>query len=141
MSQSKMVRSTRDREFKLGQSVSVRDYRNNDTKWIPGVINEKTGPVSYRVEIAPDVNWKRHADQIHDSKFSVGDGNDEIVDLRLPDNQDENSNPSVNSEVISSPVPVVIPEKPKTPAQLMKTPSAERRYPLRERKKPIRLDL
>ena len=55
-SQSKMVRSTKDRDYAVGQTVAVKDYRGNDPKWIPGTIIDKTGPVSYRVEVAPDVN-------------------------------------------------------------------------------------
>lgn len=54
-SQKKMVRSTRDRRYELGESVSVKDYRADTDKWIPGVIHRKTGPVSCQVEIAPRV--------------------------------------------------------------------------------------
>lgn len=57
-----MVRSKRERQFDIGQDVAVRDYRQNQKKWIHGVVNEKTGPVSYRVSVAPGVNWRRHAD-------------------------------------------------------------------------------
>ena len=51
--QQKMVRSTRDRQYKLGDTVSVRDYRSEHNNWIPGVIHRKTGPVSYQVEVSP----------------------------------------------------------------------------------------
>ena len=69
-SQQKMVRSTRDRQFELGESVSVKDYRANTDQWIQGVIHKQTGPVSYKVEIAPHVYWRRHSDQIQNASWS-----------------------------------------------------------------------
>ncbi|CAC5377657.1 unnamed protein product [Mytilus coruscus] len=62
-------RKTYQREFKDGQSVVVRDYRDKN-KWTPGTISTKTGPVSYRVQIDPTTIWRRHADQIIDSNIS-----------------------------------------------------------------------
>ena len=69
-----MVRSTKDRDYAVGQTVAVKDYGGNDPKWIPGTTIDKTGRVSYRVEIAPDINWRRHADQIQDSHVHVKEG-------------------------------------------------------------------
>ena len=69
-----MVRSNKDRDYAVGQMVAVKDYRGNGPKWIPGTISDKTGPVSYRVEAAPDVSWRRHADQIYDSHLHVKEG-------------------------------------------------------------------
>ena len=63
-----------DRDYEVDQTVAVKDYCGNETKWILGMIRDKTGPVSYRVEVAPDVNWRRHADQIHDSQLHMKEG-------------------------------------------------------------------
>ena len=41
-----------------------RDYRKNDDRWTTGTVVEQTGPVSYRVEVAPGFTWRRHTDQI-----------------------------------------------------------------------------
>ena len=38
-SQSKMVRSTVERDYMVGQTVAVKDYGGNDPKWIPGTIS------------------------------------------------------------------------------------------------------
>ena len=95
-SQSKMVRSTFDRNYDIGQSVSIKDYRNNETKWIPGVIREKTGPVSYRVDAAPDVTWRRHADQIRDTNIDIQRGI--LSDINLPEVCIEDNTPSESSE-------------------------------------------
>ena len=44
-------RNARAREFQIGQSVSVRDYRATPSKWITGMIHERTGPLSYKVKV------------------------------------------------------------------------------------------
>ena len=51
------------RQLFIGQAVSVRNYRGKE-KWIQGIVRARTGPVSYQVEIAPNVIWRRHIDQL-----------------------------------------------------------------------------
>ncbi|CAB3994947.1 Hypothetical predicted protein [Paramuricea clavata] len=46
-----------------GNAVSVRNYREKE-KWIQGIVRARTGPVSYQVEIAPNVIWRRYIDQL-----------------------------------------------------------------------------
>ena len=136
--QAKMVRATRDRSFEIGQSVSIRDYRARGEKWISGSICEKTGPVSYRVEIEPGVSWRRHTDQIQQSEANHEQVSVEpipaIINAPLPkeiaptaesdrDTSEGNVAPSPSRHVHS-------PE-----------PGRERRYPQRERKKVVKLDL
>lgn len=41
------------RSFELGETVTASDYRGN-RKWLSGKIVEQTGPVSYKVELAPE---------------------------------------------------------------------------------------
>ena len=38
---------SRERNFAVGDGVFVRNYHQGD-QWLPGVIEQKTGPVSYR---------------------------------------------------------------------------------------------
>lgn len=104
--QSKMVRSTQDRNFEQGQLVSVRDYRTHGRNWIPGTIYRKTGPVSYEVEIAPGIKWNRHCDQMRES---------EVFEKKPDFDQREYSSKNITSENIprvsepsvSSKIPVV----------------------------------
>jgi exonuclease III len=44
-----------------GDHVWARDYRNQG-KWLDGTILQKTGPLSYRVQVGSKV-WRRHIDQ------------------------------------------------------------------------------
>lgn len=52
----------RTRQFKLGDLVWSRSYRN-DEKWTPGKITKKYGPRNYQVMIG-DQTHKRHIDQL-----------------------------------------------------------------------------
>lgn len=64
--QSKMIekRQVAQRVLEPGQAVAVRDYRSSKPLWTSGTINSQTGPLSYRVEVAPGVLWRRHLDQL-----------------------------------------------------------------------------
>ena len=56
----------KDRGFKVGQSVIARDYRDKE-KWIPGRIEERIGPLVYKVDTGSNYLWRRHADQLRES--------------------------------------------------------------------------
>ena len=40
------------------------DYRPDQAKWTPGIVSQNNGPLSYDIEVAPRVTWKRHVDQL-----------------------------------------------------------------------------
>jgi len=65
------------RMFTNGQSVLVRNLRG-EPKWLPGHIVEQTGPVSYRVQVG-DYLWRRHVDQLLESKSSEQNSCDRSV--------------------------------------------------------------
>ncbi|KAL2095791.1 hypothetical protein ACEWY4_007939 [Coilia grayii] len=50
------------REMPLRAAVWVRDFSGRE-KWLPGTVIDKTGPLSYRVEVAGNV-WRRHVDHL-----------------------------------------------------------------------------
>ena len=59
------------RTFDAGQSVWAQNYRPGE-KWLPGVVMEKVGPVSYRVEVQGQI-WRRHVDQLLQREERAGD--------------------------------------------------------------------
>lgn len=61
------------RELEVGESVLARNYRG-DHKWTPAKVKERTGLLSYTVEIAPDTTWRRHIDQLRRSNVPLGSG-------------------------------------------------------------------
>jgi len=58
----RQVRQRKTRTFAVGQQVRAMTFGSGD-KWIAGVIQEVTGPVSYKVKVSGGV-LRRHADQI-----------------------------------------------------------------------------
>ena len=130
-----MVRPTRDRQYKWGDTVSVCDYRSEHDNWIPGVIHRKTGPVLYQVEVSPDTYWRRHSDQIQSSDWSrPGETSHDIPVSGGVSPSPEPPPLPIVQETATQP-PVV-----KTPVKSA-TPPKERRYPIQARKKPEKLDI
>ena len=56
----------KERQFIVGQQVMVRNLRPGD-KWVPGVITKQLGPVTFLVETAHGIVWKRHVDHLQDN--------------------------------------------------------------------------
>ncbi|XP_060587297.1 uncharacterized protein K02A2.6-like [Ruditapes philippinarum] len=129
--QSKMVRSTSDRNYLVEDTVMIRDYREKYEKWIPGVIKTQTGPVSYRVEISPGVSWKRHADQIRAADVYPSRLQSQDPNLVVTERPSE-----IPAEVVKQ--PTKIPVVPETSANL---PVTELRRSSRTIKKPDKLNL
>ena len=56
-------RHAKPREFSIGQSVMARNFRSGP-KWVPAVIEEKLGPLSYLVKTSQGELWRRHIDSL-----------------------------------------------------------------------------
>lgn len=86
--QSKMLekRHSVERSFEPGQTVAIRDYRWSKPMWTSGTVSSKSGPVSYRVEVAPGVIWRRHVDQLRDSNIrpSIIESEPNVVEQSIP---------------------------------------------------------
>ena len=117
----------RSRELHTGQSVMARNLRPG-VPWVPGVIVEQLGPLTYRVQVEGGLLWRRHLDHLRtcsDAPFSR-----------------EPREPIVASDTDWS-VPV-LPERATNTDPSIERPSVEpltteRRYPQRERRAPDRL--
>ncbi|XP_022786636.1 uncharacterized protein K02A2.6-like [Stylophora pistillata] len=67
--------------FEIGESVMVKDYRNRGSAWIKGVVQDRLGPVTYRVQVEK-LLWKRHVDQLRELAGSkVADVQPNICEL------------------------------------------------------------
>ena len=55
----------RDREFFVGQSVMARNLRPG-ADWVPAVVVERLGPLTYLVETSDRLLWKRHIDLLRE---------------------------------------------------------------------------
>ena len=61
--QSASAKGQPTRQLEVEDKVMTRDYRG-DLKWRAGRVVEKTGPLMYKVQVAPDLIWRRHLDQL-----------------------------------------------------------------------------
>ena len=52
--------------FSVGQSVMARNYYRSGAAWLPGVIGQQLGPLTYLVDVSEGRLWKQHVDHIKD---------------------------------------------------------------------------
>ena len=57
--------NTKLRHFVMGQSVMVKNFRPGPT-WVPDIIAQQLGPLTYMIEISVGKFWKRHVDHVKD---------------------------------------------------------------------------
>ena len=80
------------RTFVIGQQVYTLIYRNNISTWVPGTIEDITGPVSYRVRLKDDYVVRRHVDQLRGrSKIDMAPEAVIYDNIPLPANQTLNT--------------------------------------------------
>ena len=80
-------RKARERSFKIGQRVVVRNQIPG-RPWVPGIVAEVQGPLTYLVRLDTGQIWKRHIDHVRE----VGVSNDvqtsttdtEVSDVLIP---------------------------------------------------------
>ena len=120
--------------------MAVRDYRGQ-YRWIPGVITSKTGPISYKVSIAPGNVWRRHTDQIRSADFALQPDSQGTTLVTRPEKviPVTNTTKMVEPTAANKPQPV---ERQSSSDITQKQPT-EPRYPVRKtrNKRPERLDL
>ena len=139
-SQSREIEgSTRLRNFDIGAPVMARNFGGSGPDWVPGVIAQKIGPLTYLVDVSGGRLWKRHVDHIKDHQRSETVSDDSEIDVDIPDTP-EPREPDVidnpETETPEEPTEPTPPEEPSAP-----DPSTEsRRYPTRQRRAPERFD-
>lgn len=57
-------KGTRNKAFREGERVLVKDYGVRNENRLLGQITKKLSPVTYEVDVGRRGNWKRHTDQI-----------------------------------------------------------------------------
>ena len=141
INQKKSDSVKKPRQFTLGQTVLVRDYRRDKPKWTKGTIVKELGPVSYRIQTLEGFVWKRHCDQmrigsttnIETAKSFIGNDDLALVpDFDIP--------PSMPTEPVNVNGPQ--PEEPAAtdnPPTDNNVPSLSSRYPSRQQQRPQRL--
>ena len=88
----------RKRKFEVGTDVFVRNYHQGD-RWLPGVIEQRTGPVSFKVKLTDGRLRRCHQDQVRNRSVD------------LPQESHTESDVTVPATVPSSPT-TTLPESP-----------------------------
>ena len=88
----------RKRKFEVGTDVFVRNYHQGD-RWLPGVIEKRTGPVSFKVKLTDGRIRRCHQDQVRNRSVD------------LPQESHTESDVTVPATVPSSPT-TTLPESP-----------------------------
>jgi transposase InsO family protein len=92
-------KGAKPKEFKIQETVWVRDYQGN-TKWVPGTIEKKTGPLSYIVNLENGLTWRRHADQLRHREVNKPESETpELVSIPDQPNQPNQVEPSQTTTV------------------------------------------
>ena len=124
-------KTSKQRDFFIGQQVMTKNLRPGPT-WVPGVIVERLGPVTFLVEVEIGLTWKRHIDHIR----ARGD---------QPLSTEDDSGESETDADFTAAIPVDSPTTSGLPATSTETMDQntsgppERRYPQRDRRPPQRL--
>ena len=123
---------SKDRNFQVNKTVLVQNSRG-EPKWLEAVIIERTGPVSYTVQIGEEIA-KRHVDQILSKK-------DSGKSKRVIDNTDcsEDYMVSLGSNQVSSEATNNNDGLPCRTPSINNTSTNQPRYPTRVRQPPNRL--
>jgi hypothetical protein len=144
LAQEKMAAKNQStvRVFEKGDNVLVRDYRGGQ-KWTYGTVECQSGPLSYKVDVAPGQTWRRHTDQLVKSVPKVGRDSSSVRSmLSAADGENAVGNALPDREVEErcqeSETLVVTPGR--TPDRASDSQS-EKRYPHRLRRAPTKLDL
>ena len=87
-----MIRKQK-RKLEVWENVFVRNYQPGGEKWLPGVIQKETGPVSFRVKLSDGQHRPCHQDQVWKRSATVPQ--DSVVE---PDVTISPSEPSIPTE-------------------------------------------
>ena len=145
--------------FEVGEPVMAKDYRNRGSVWTKGVIQDRLGPVTYRVQVG-NLFWKRHIDQLRELAGSkVADAepkSSELPEVDLPETLDASmpvptQDPSPQQHFVPNETPatplvevppsgLIVPQdKHRSDTPVPTVPEEPRRRSTRIRSKPKRL--
>ena len=142
--------NTKLRHFVMGQSVMVKNFCTGPT-WVPGIIAQQLGPLTYMIEISAGKFWKRHVDHVKDypskglssAPVNLESDNNEDDEFFAPLVRGSNEETNAASEEGTTPTTIAPAADPElTSASGLPTSGREeqtsRRYPERQHQAPSR---
>ena len=121
----------------IGENVMAKNYRSGP-KWLPGVIVEQLGTLTFLVQLDNGMFWKRHVDQLRGRDQSSSNNTDSEAAYASTDSNDENTNEP--SEISNGAVTDTTLETTQNETVTTTTSNSvpARRYPDRVRRPPKR---
>ena len=122
----------KSREFEVGQAVMARNFRPGK-KWLPGVIEKRTGPLSYQVRLQAGDCWNRHIDHLRPGEVKEVSEHDERAQ------PDDFPFAPISTSTLDPPVQPPQPaDVPESSEQTSESCLPQPRYPVRSRHPPDR---
>ena len=76
-------KSAKHRQFQIGDAVYVKDFTAHKS-WIPGIVSEVKGPLSYHVTIADGRVFRRHVEHIRPRTCTATAADSSASDTEIP---------------------------------------------------------
>ena len=76
-------KSAKHRQFQIGDAVYVKDFTAHKS-WIPGIVSEVKGPLSYHVTIADGRIFRRHVEHIRPRTCTATAADSSASDTEIP---------------------------------------------------------
>ena len=128
------VKETR---YLIGEKVMAKNYRHGP-KWLPGVIVEQLGTLTFLVQIDNGMFWKRHVDQLRHRGHSSKDKTESETPCAYTESNDENLNESCEASNGAVSDTTTEARQNETGTSATSSVVSARRYPDRVRRPPIR---
>ncbi|KRX51535.1 Uncharacterized protein T09_14668, partial [Trichinella sp. T9] len=113
-------RNRADRQFKIGETVMVRDYTRDRKLWREGVIVGQQGQVTWFVQVG-SMRWKRHTNQMRHRNTGIADGVEEkdnemgsLLDEALPAGKSPERNAAADENVQDTETPNIFQQQTST---------------------------
>ena len=87
------------RQLSIGYTVLKQVGKD---KWLPGTVQAKTSPLSYKIKVGPNRIWRCHIDQLRDSSVKLDDLRNDSLDLEGEEIETAEIRPDVEDTVQSS---------------------------------------
>ena len=125
----------KETRYMIGENVMAKNYRSGP-KWLPGVIVEQLGSLTFLVQLDNGMFWKRHVDQLRGRDQSSSNNTDSEAAYASTDSNDKNTNePSeISNGAVTDTTSETTQNETVTTATSNSVPA--RRYPDRVRRSP-----
>ena len=127
----------KETRYLIGEKVMAKNYRHGP-KWLPGVIVEQLGTLTFLVQIDNGMFWKRHVDQLRHRGHSSKDKTESETPYAYTESNDENLNESCEASNGAVSDTTTEARQNETSTSATSSVVSARRYPDRVRRPPIR---